>query len=536
MKNIKKITFILFAFCTAFSFAQTEPKEEVIDTTKVKVELKEEVIDSTKVKLKEEVINTNKEEVESKQEVLDTTKVKGAPKKVFIDPAKEKIELKNAVIDFSTDSPIESASVYVKNTTIGTITNADGKFVIQVPNENIKDTLVISSIGYSTFKIPIEYYDAELPIYLDEEVASLDEVILVGTIRPKTGNDIVLKALEEMPETMPDSSYIQKGFLRHKERNKREFKWLIESAISVYDSGYVTSSKDNLKVNVDQQRKSYDLRDVDSLFSFSSYVNQNSKKKYTKIRRSQVETSSLIKAIKWNDNRINGLQNVFHGKLNVFRNTKNKKALFGDDILDKHQFELDTVLVDNERKLYKIRIKKGADFVGLDTKGVFNEGYEARGWIYIYWDNYAFKKIEYELVAASDAQKTRSKSLFATQINHKLVITYKEYKGRMYPNYIYYETPKLVNVGRPKKRLTEEEALNESDKRYYYTIQEILFSEIILDKEEISKTLKKKWDMDIFSPKAYDKEFWKNYNILLESDEEQELIQDLSKKAILFKG
>jgi len=527
MNHITKVTFILLALFTTFLQAQIETKEVESDTITSTIETNEKVSDSTKVK--EEIIDASDESADST--VVFTPEIK-----IVVDPTKDKIELKNAVIDFSKDMPIESASVYVKNTTIGTITNADGKFAIQVPNENIKDTLVISSIGYSTYKIPIEQFDVELPIYLDEEVASLDEVVLVGTIRPKTGNDIVLKALGEMPYTMPDSSYLQKGFLRHKERNVKEFKWLIESAITVYDSGHAKQSKDYLKVNVDHMRKSYDLRDVDSLLTFSSYVNQNSKKKYPKIRRSQVEKSSLVKAIKWNDNRINGLQNVFHGKLNMFRNTKGKKALFGDGILDKHQFELDTVLVDNERKLYKIRIKKGADFVGLDTKGIFNEGYEARGWLYIYWDNYAFKKIEYELVAASDAQKTRSKSLFATQINHKLVITYKEYKGRMYPNYIYYETPKLVNVGRPKKVLTKQQALDKSKERYYFTIQEILFSEIIHDKDEINKTLKSKWDMDIFSPKAYDKEFWSNYNILLESQEEQELIQDLSRKATLFKG
>ena len=77
--------------------------------------------------------------------------------------------------------------------------------------------------------------------------------------RPTTGNEIVLKALEKLERNLPDSSYIQKGFLRHKERNKLEFKWLIESAITVYDSGYTSKSSDYLKINVDQVRKSYDL-------------------------------------------------------------------------------------------------------------------------------------------------------------------------------------------------------------------------------------------------------------------------------------
>ncbi len=449
-------------------------------------------------------------------------------------------EVKNKITDFATLMPIESASIYVKNTTIGTVSNADGKFVLQVPSEFATDTLIISSIGYKSFKVPVNEFDNDEEIYLEEDVASLDEVLLIAETRPKTGNDIVLKAMEKLTETMPDSAYIQKGFLRHKERNKVEFKWLIESAITVYDSGYTVSSDNHLKINVDQMRKSYDLRDVDSIFSYVSYNNQNAKRSRLKVKdvdRRRLTTNQLVKAIKWNDNRVNGLQNIFKGKLNLLRNANDARALFGENILDKHHFDLDTILVDNDRKLYKIKISESTDFVGLDTKGIFNEGYIANGWLYIYYDNYAFKKIEYELIAASDAQKVRSKRLFDTQTNHKLVITYMEYENKMYPNYIYYETPKLVNVGykADEKVSDEEKERYNKEERYYYTVQEILFSEIILDKEVIKTELARDWDMDIFSPKPYNKEFWKNYNILLESEEDEQLIQDLSQRASLFK-
>lgn len=447
-------------------------------------------------------------------------------------------EITNKVVDFFKDDPIESASVYIKTTAIGTITNADGKFALRIPRENATDTLVVSSIGYSTEKIPLDQFDASEPIYLVEEVASLDEVVLEAEERPKTGNEIVLKAIEKLPLTMPDSSYIQKGFLRHKERNKKEFKWLIESAISVYDSSYNVSANTHLKINVDQMRKSYDLRDIDSLFTYASYLNQNNKTRTNpkNLRRVQIKTAELNKAIKWNDNRVNGLQNIFQGKLNMFRNVNSKKALFGDDILKKHQFELDTILVDNERKLYKIKINKGAEYVGLDTKGIYNEGYHANGWLYIYYDNFAIKKVEYELIAASNEQKSRSKRLFDTQVNHKLVINYKEFNDKMYPNYIYYETPKLVNVGfKPKNKQEEELAEEYKEERYYYTIQEILFSDIVLDPAKIGSALQNNWDMDIFSPKPYNKEFWKTYNVLLESEDDEKLIDDLSQRASLFK-
>ena len=450
------------------------------------------------------------------------------------------IEVKNKILDFATGLPLENASVYVQNTTIGTVSNVDGKFVLLVPSKHAKDTLVVSTIGYKSYKVPVDVANDEGEIYLEEDVASLDEVVIVADPRPQTGNEVVLRALEKLQENMPDSAYIQKGFLRHKERNTKEFKWLIESAISLYDSGFASPTNQYLKVNVDEMRKSYDLRDVDSLFTYYTYLKNTTGNKTLKaenLKRDTIPTSRLAKAIKWNDTRVNGLPNLFKGKLNLLRNTQEEGALFGDDILNKHLFSVDTVLVDNGRKIYKIQIAKGKTYVGLNTEGIYNEGYHPRGWIYIYWDNYAIKKIEYELVAASPAQKSRSKTLFGTQTNHKLIINYMAYNDKMYPSYIYYETPKLVNVGyKPKGKMTKEaEARYNKEERYYFTVQEILFSEIIEDKAAIAKALSQKWEADIFSPKPYNKAFWKNYNVLLESEEDEKLIQDLTKRSKLFK-
>ena len=453
--------------------------------------------------------------------------------------AQSEIEIKSKISDFMTYLPIESASIYVKNTTIGTISNTDGKFVLIVPRRYANDTLVISSIGYKSVKTLVSDFNNSEDVFMDEDIASLDEVIIVANPRPTTGNDIVLRAIENLEENLPSEPYIQKGFLRHKEKNKKQYKWLIESAISLYDSSYASGAEDNLKINVDEVRKSYDLRDVDSVFAYYSYLKntrRNFNIKSKNLVRDTISISSLIKAIKWNDERINGLENLFKGRLNLLRNAEISQALFGENIFEKHQFQLDTVLVDDGRKIYKIKIQKSKQYVGLNTKNIYNEGYEAKGWIYIYWDNYAVKKIEYELEAASDAQKRRSKSLFGTKINHKLTLTYKEYDGKMYLSYVFYETPKLVKIGDRSSDLVEKEAIEkDKEERYYTTIQEILFTEIILNPEWIQQEIQKEWSDDIFSPRPYNKEFWKNYNVLLESDEEEQLIQDLSNRASLFK-
>ena len=443
-------------------------------------------------------------------------------------------EIKSKISDFSTFLPIESASIYLKNTTIGTISNTDGKFVLVVPPEFENDTLVISSIGYKSFKTAVRDFDNSEDIYLEEDIASLDEILIIAETRPKTGNDIVLRAIERLSENLPEQPYLQKGFLRHKERNKKEYKWLIESAITLYDSSYASGAMDNLKINVDENRKSYDLREVDSLFAYAVYLKyqkRNTDLKSKKLKRDTIQTASLVEAIKWNDRRVNGLDNLFKGRLNLLRNSNIKQALFGEAVLDKHQFDLDTILVDDGRKLYKIKISKSKDLIGLNTKNIYNEGYEANGWLYIYWDTYAIKKIEYELVAASEFQKGRSKSLYGTQVNHKLIMTYMEYQDKMYPNYFYYEIPKLVNVG---DRSSDKVKKDDKDTRFYYTVQEILFTEIIQDPEIINQALQSDWSQDIFSPRPYNKEFWKNYNVLLESEEEEKLIQDLSKRASFY--
>jgi hypothetical protein len=455
--------------------------------------------------------------------------------------AQTELDLNGKIVDFATYAPLESASIYVENSTIGTVSNVDGRFILSVPRELENDTLVISSIGFKSFRVLVSEFVNNEDIFLEEDIASLDEVLIIAETRPKTGNDILLRAIEELPENLPDQPYLQKGFLRHRERNKKEYKWLIESAITLYDSSFASGSRKNLKINVDENRKSYDLRDVDSLFVYSSYLRNttnNFKMETKQLRRDTIKTANLINAIKWNDERVNGLRNLFKGRLNLMRNSNTSNALFGKDILDNHQFRLDTILVDNGRKLYKIEITKGVDYVGLNTIGIYNEGFEAKGWIYIYWDNYAIKRIEYDLIASSDKQKRRSKSLLGTLNNHKLVISYTDYQGKMYPNYYYYETPKLVKVGdRSSDKLykTEDERKKEKEEQFYYTVQEILFTEIIQDSVEIDEALNRSWSDDIFKQRKYNKEFWENYNILLESEEEEKLIQDLSKRATLFK-
>ncbi len=72
--------------------------------------------------------------------------------------------------------PIIGANVVVKGTTIGTITDLDGKFELEVPE---KAVLEISYIGYLNYEIEIKGQQ-DLKIVLKENSEALEEIVVVG--------------------------------------------------------------------------------------------------------------------------------------------------------------------------------------------------------------------------------------------------------------------------------------------------------------------------------------------------------------------
>ena len=86
-------------------------------------------------------------------------------------------------------APIEGASVFVAGTKIGSVTDADGRFTINVP-DNQKVVLQLSSVGFATRTFN-PGNNNNVTITLEKSVAGLDEVVVVGygTQRKTTWSD-----------------------------------------------------------------------------------------------------------------------------------------------------------------------------------------------------------------------------------------------------------------------------------------------------------------------------------------------------------
>ncbi|WP_290796935.1 SusC/RagA family TonB-linked outer membrane protein [Flavihumibacter sp. UBA7668] len=87
----------------------------------------------------------------------------------------QSISVRGKVMD-DKNSPVTGATVQLKNSTLATSTDANGNFVLSVPE--IKGALIISYVGYDTQELPLD--KDNFTIQLQAQNGSLGEVIVVG--------------------------------------------------------------------------------------------------------------------------------------------------------------------------------------------------------------------------------------------------------------------------------------------------------------------------------------------------------------------
>lgn len=90
----------------------------------------------------------------------------------------QQFEITGTVLDKKSHDPIIGASVLIKGTSLGTITDTNGQFVLKDASKG--KVLSISYVGYQTQDITLNGNQRNLSILLEEDAELLDEVVVVG--------------------------------------------------------------------------------------------------------------------------------------------------------------------------------------------------------------------------------------------------------------------------------------------------------------------------------------------------------------------
>ncbi len=159
------------------------------------------------------------------------------------DPARngdKNIIIRGHVFDNGDKKPVAYASIGIQEENIGTITNADGYFVVKLPAKFAGSSLSVSHLGYQNQKIPIMLLDEQqIDIYLERRVISIQEVI----IRYMDPEAIVSRAMQlRKANNSLNPVYMTTFYREGVQKNDRVLSYS-EAVFKVYKSSYEYSEK-----------------------------------------------------------------------------------------------------------------------------------------------------------------------------------------------------------------------------------------------------------------------------------------------------
>ena len=121
-------------------------------------------------------------------------------------PLFSQIVVTGKVTDAFIGEPLPGATVQIEGTTIGTTTDFDGMYTLEVISET--DVLMVSFIGFLSQSIPIDSQQ-EINVALEEDVLKLDEVVVtaLGIRREKKALGYSVQDVkgDELTEANPDN-------------------------------------------------------------------------------------------------------------------------------------------------------------------------------------------------------------------------------------------------------------------------------------------------------------------------------------------
>lgn len=383
------------------------------------------------------------------------------------------ITLSGKIIDKESQLPVTFANIYIAGTSISTIANSEGEFILKVPKDKSNEKIGITHLGYKKYITTIEKMgNTNSQIYLEPEIIPLKEVV----IRSEDPLTLIKGAISNIRKNYRTSPVMLTGFYRETVKQNKKYVSVAEAVLDIYKSSYTGYSSDKIKIVIG--RKGQDVKKMDTL---------------------------VVKLQ-------GGPLTPFY--LDV---VKNPQAILSDEYFKYYTYKLTGQISLDSIRCYVIEFEQKAS----EKLPLY------KGKIYLDVNNLAITGLEFSL---SEYGLPEANSLFLMKkpltlkfetLGADYLIRYAEFNGKWNLNYVRSE---LRFKCKWKKRLFSST---------YNAMVEMAVTDI--DTTDITKFKSNETTKftDIFSDKAEDfknDEFWGDYNIIKPEESIQSAITKLSKK------
>lgn len=383
--------------------------------------------------------------------------------------AQQKITISGKIIDAETLEPLPFASIGLRGKPIGTVSNLEGEFDFHIPVEYKNDLLTISMLGYVDLSGPVnQLLGKDSMVFKMKKAAQLlDEVIIQDSL---TAEEVLRIAISRIALNYPDEPYVLEGFYRDLKKLGGTYFSLLEAAVKIYDENY------------EEPKNKYRLRERVSLIEVRKSLGYDNK--FTRFF-----------------DEVNLLEDLLLHNPVKYRHFPNDKEFFSSLRRMKNTYY-------NGHQVFVIRQIRGPKLkLFIDT------------------ETYAFLRVENEISYENLILK-KSKDLYSQFEYKKLILDFKKYDNKMYPNY-------MKVISKINWYNSETGELQFETELY----QELLINKFIPKPDERISGLRKmrKYGLQ-YQDLPYNKEFWENYNLIKQTPLDKEIIADLERQGALPEG
>lgn len=150
------------------------------------------------------------------------------------------LSINGIVKDKKTKKKLENVSISISNSNIGTVTNDDGEFTIQVKNSLHAKYLDLSSIGYINTRLEIDKISAsKLEIFM-EPALMLKEIVIKGDPLK-----LVQEAMNNIEKNYCPKTNLLTGFYRETTKKRNSYINISEAVVDICKTPYNQSTNED---------------------------------------------------------------------------------------------------------------------------------------------------------------------------------------------------------------------------------------------------------------------------------------------------
>jgi CarboxypepD_reg-like domain len=317
--------------------------------------------------------------------------------------------IRGKVIDAKTSQPVPYATVRLKNSQVGVISNAEGDFRILNNPGFQSDSLIVSCIGFHRLSVAFSVLRTTgmNNLKLMPNIYGLKEVKVIARRKKLNSEAIVARAIKNIKKNYPVNPFSYVSYYRDYQKDSINYLNLNEAIIQTLDTGFACQSASNkyrlldFKKNMDFLRMNitpyYDLPETD-----------HSDVSFKKIPHAKVGDQ---------------YGNEFFILLvhDAIRNFDKRSFSFVDTLtqnfIRNHRFSNPTGIYDGNTLLYKIEFTAKRQITG--------DSIQLKGAIFIQPDDYSIHKLEYSASFSNSEKKNKEIFNIETEYGHEPAVDSK---------------------------------------------------------------------------------------------------------------